>query len=188
MKNSKRTFHKHLSYSFHTEHTLNYKHKPHKRFKDPHPKKVCKSIYKHIKHYIQENFQFLLSFSATKKGSNQEKIRERERERERLLTNGRGLRRSRELREHEFSIRQLENDGYGSWVRMRTEPGNFLEILFFIFKIIVYLYGSGWIIPVDKWAFDMSHHQVKLGISQIKYYQFPEMQFKYLFIILFIYS
>ena len=52
---------------------------------------------------------------------------------------------------------------------MRTEPGNFLEILFFIFKIIVYLYGSGWIIPVDKWAFDMSHHQVKLGISQIKF-------------------
>ena len=83
MKNSRRTFHKHLSYSFHTEPTLNYKHKPHKRFKDPHPKKVCKSIYKHIKHYIQENFQFLLSFSATKKGSNQEKIREGERERER---------------------------------------------------------------------------------------------------------
>ena len=83
MKNSKRTFHKHLSYSFHTEPTLNYKHKPHKRFKDPHPKKVCKSIYKHIKHYIQENYQFLLSLSATKKRVQSRKTkRERERERD----------------------------------------------------------------------------------------------------------
>ena len=52
---------------------------------------------------------------------------------------------------------------------MRTELGNFFGILFFIFKIISYLYGSGWIIPVDKWAFDMSHYQVKLGISLLSF-------------------
>ena len=158
--------------TFHTLFTLNPHQttsKNHISFSKTHIQKRFANPYISISSTIYKKITSFYSVSRQpKKGSNQEKT-ERERERERFLTYDRGLRRPQEFREHEFLIWQLENDGYGSWVRMRTELGNFFGILFFIFKIIAYLYGLGWIIPVDKWAFDMCHYQVKLGISLLSF-------------------